>query len=77
VIRVLRRASKLIRRAVKGSKTRQLRKRFAANQAAGYRFHQEAVAAHRWLHEWVLRPDYWDYRIPREALRGRDGEHTE
>ena len=32
---------------------------------AGYEFHQSAVRSSPELLAWVLRPDYWDYRLPR------------
>lgn len=31
---------------------------------AGYAFHQEAVAKSQILLDWVLRENYWDYRLP-------------
>jgi glycosyltransferase involved in cell wall biosynthesis len=31
---------------------------------AGYEFHQSAVRSSPELLAWVLRPDYWDYRLP-------------
>jgi glycosyltransferase involved in cell wall biosynthesis len=34
---------------------------------AGYLFHQREVAADAALVDWVLRPDYWDYRLPGET----------
>jgi glucosyl-dolichyl phosphate glucuronosyltransferase len=37
----------------------------------GFQFHQRAVACSRELREWVLRPDYWDYRPPDIALPKR------
>ena len=44
--------------------------------AAGYKFHQTAVRSDPKLQGWVLRRDYWDYRLPaasfveRESPRG-------
>lgn len=38
----------------------------AVNQACrdGFAYHQAEVAADHHLREWVLRPNYWDYRYP-------------
>ena len=34
---------------------------------AGYTFHQQAVASDPTLLTWVLKPDYWDYRLPEQS----------
>jgi glycosyltransferase involved in cell wall biosynthesis len=34
----------------------------------GYEFHQTAVRSSPELLAWVLRPDYWDYRLPQHAM---------
>lgn len=38
---------------------------------AGFEFHQNAVRRNSELLAWVLRPDYWDYRLP--SLRTHGG----
>lgn len=44
--------------------TDQIRLKCTVAHQDGFRFHQRAVAYSRELLEWVLRPDYWDYRLP-------------
>src|SRR5262249_15308937 len=41
-----------------------IRQRAHRAYQAGYEFHQSAVRNSRELLAWVLRPDYWDYRVP-------------
>jgi len=41
-----------------------LRHRFQQSFLAGYNFHQLAVQNNPPLLEWVLRENYWDYRLP-------------
>jgi glycosyltransferase involved in cell wall biosynthesis len=43
--------------------------RVHAAYRAGYEFHHAAVAQGPALLHWVLREDYWDYRLPVEASR--------
>jgi glucosyl-dolichyl phosphate glucuronosyltransferase len=42
-----------------------IRQRVDRAYHAGYEFHQSAVRSSPELLAWVLRPDYWDYRLPR------------
>ena len=42
----------------------EIRRRIREAYHAGYRFHQEAVAAYPRLLDWVLRDTYWDYALP-------------
>jgi len=41
-----------------------IRRRTAKAYAAGFEFHQEQVRKDPQLLDWVLRKDYWDYRLP-------------
>jgi hypothetical protein len=41
-----------------------IRQRVHRAYRAGYEFHQSAVRSSPELLAWVLRPDYWDYRLP-------------
>jgi glycosyltransferase involved in cell wall biosynthesis len=41
-----------------------IRQRVHRAYHAGYEFHQSAVRSSPELLAWVLRPDYWDYRLP-------------
>jgi glucosyl-dolichyl phosphate glucuronosyltransferase len=49
----------------------EIRLRCTAAYQSGFQFHQRAVAYSRELLEWVLRPDYWDYRPPDIVLNLR------
>jgi glycosyltransferase involved in cell wall biosynthesis len=42
-----------------------IRQRVHRAYQAGYKFHESAVRSSPELLSWVLRPDYWDYRLPR------------
>lgn len=42
-----------------------LRKRFADAHQAGFEFHQRIIRLDPKVLHWVLRPSYWDYRLPR------------
>ena len=42
----------------------EVRARTGKAYRAGYRFHQDEVRRDPKLLEWVLRKDYWDYRLP-------------
>jgi glucosyl-dolichyl phosphate glucuronosyltransferase len=42
-----------------------LHKRVEEARTVGFAFHQRAIRADRKVLDWVLRPDYWDYRLPR------------
>jgi glucosyl-dolichyl phosphate glucuronosyltransferase len=39
--------------------------RFDSFYQAGYQFHQTAVQQHPQLLDWVLKQDYWDYKLPK------------
>ena len=41
-----------------------IRQRVHRAYQAGYEFHQSAVRSSPEILAWVLRPDYWDYRLP-------------
>jgi hypothetical protein len=43
---------------------RTIRKRMRQAHAAGFQFHQASVRARPEILEWVLRKDYWEYRLP-------------
>jgi len=43
-----------------------LRDRFHHSYQKGYQFHQNAVHQNPELLEWILRKDYWDYKLPPE-----------
>jgi glucosyl-dolichyl phosphate glucuronosyltransferase len=42
-----------------------LKERFAQAYQEGYQFHQNAVSKSPSLLNWVLKEDYWDYKLPR------------
>ena len=42
----------------------EIRKRIARAYDAGFAFHQAAARRHSEVLEWILREDYWDYRLP-------------
>lgn len=41
-----------------------VRRRIAAAYRSGYSVHQQEAARDPVLRQWVLRPEYWDYRLP-------------
>jgi glycosyltransferase involved in cell wall biosynthesis len=41
-----------------------IRKRVGRAYNAGFKFHQAAARRHPEVLEWILRKDYWDYRLP-------------
>jgi len=41
-----------------------LKSRFLQSMNAGYQFHQNAVRRNPLLLDWVLKSDYWDYKLP-------------
>ncbi|MBE9138803.1 glycosyltransferase [Nodosilinea sp. LEGE 07088] len=50
---------------IKGSdEYRAIRQRCKIAYANGFTFHQQRVARHPALLEWVLKDDYWDYQLP-------------
>jgi glucosyl-dolichyl phosphate glucuronosyltransferase len=42
-----------------------LKARFDREYQAGYQFHQNAVTQKPQLLDWVLKQDYWDYKLPK------------
>jgi len=44
-----------------------IRRRLRRAYEAGYRFHQDAARSRPEVLEWILRNDYWDYRLPDAA----------
>jgi glycosyltransferase involved in cell wall biosynthesis len=42
-----------------------IRKRIADAHQVGFEFHQRTIHADPNVLRWVLKPDYWDYRLPR------------
>jgi glucosyl-dolichyl phosphate glucuronosyltransferase len=42
-----------------------LKARFDREYQAGYQFHQHAVSQNARLLEWVVKQDYWDYKLPK------------
>ncbi|TDH20860.1 glycosyltransferase family 2 protein [Segetibacter sp. 3557_3] len=45
-------------------KDRILRAMLAAEEKRGYTFHQRAFRKNASVQKWVLKPDYWDYKLP-------------
>lgn len=45
-----------------------IKRRVQAAYQAGFEFHQNEVRNDPELLKWVLRPDYWDYRLPRKNV---------
>ncbi|MBD2113951.1 MULTISPECIES: glycosyltransferase family 2 protein [Cyanophyceae] len=43
---------------------RAIRRRCKVAYTAGFAFHQQQVAQHPALLEWVIKEDYWDYQLP-------------
>ena len=60
----LRRIKRSLRGAAHGVKLSKVQRQVADAYVAGYCFHQEEVRKDPKLLEWVLRRDYWDYRLP-------------
>jgi glucosyl-dolichyl phosphate glucuronosyltransferase len=50
---------------------KELRERFHGAYLDGYRFHQETVKRNPELLKWVLKENYWDYRLPELTLNKR------
>jgi len=50
----------------------EIRRRIQDAYRAGFAFHQNEVANDPELLKWVLKPDYWDYKLPR-ATEMEDG----
>ncbi|MDJ0703956.1 MAG: glycosyltransferase [Leptolyngbyaceae cyanobacterium MO_188.B28] len=46
------------------AKLDQIQRQIYAEYHAGYAFHQQAVVSDPTLLTWILKPDYWDYRLP-------------
>jgi glucosyl-dolichyl phosphate glucuronosyltransferase len=73
IARARRLVGKVIRRAKRLTQTplvvpldeeAALHKRVADARRAGFDFHQRAIRTDRRVLDWVLRPYYWDYRLP-------------
>lgn len=46
------------------SESQYLKFRFLQSMNAGFQFHQNAVRSNPLLLDWVLKSDYWDYKLP-------------
>jgi glucosyl-dolichyl phosphate glucuronosyltransferase len=70
-------ARSLVRRArsslVENREVVEIRQRVERAYDAGFAFHQSAARRHPEVLEWVLRKDYWDYRVP-ELSRALENE---
>ncbi len=53
-----------LRALAEDREVRAIKRRVERAYHRGYAFHQEAVRRQPLLLEWVLRPDYWDCRLP-------------
>jgi len=51
-------------RILRNPTTEDIRRLYAQAYLAGFQFHQDEVRNDEKLLEWVLRPDYFDYRLP-------------
>jgi glucosyl-dolichyl phosphate glucuronosyltransferase len=49
----------------------EIHKRVAAASRAGFEYHQRIIRADPYVMEWVLRPQYWDYRLPHYTADNR------
>lgn len=56
---------------------RKLKARFNKAYQQGYDFHRKAVADNPNLLEWVLKDNYWDYRLPELDFKGRISKYDE
>ena len=54
-------------RGVEDSEVANVKQRVRVAYHAGYEFHQDEVRKDPELLKWVLRPDYWDHRLPKNA----------
>jgi glycosyltransferase involved in cell wall biosynthesis len=65
--KVIRRGKRLFQapRVVPSDEKAGLYKRVADARRAGFDFHQRVIWADGKVLDWVLRPSYWDYRLPR------------
>lgn len=52
------------------SKQNILKQRFNESLLEGYQFHQDAVRKNPELLNWILKEDYWDYKLPNLRLYG-------
>jgi len=59
------RMQKIINCLRKKTEEEKLKERFRQSFSNGYQFHQDAVRKNPELLKWVLRNDYWDYRLPK------------
>lgn len=61
------RTSPIVPRTAEDEELRLTKQRVARAYREGYEFHRDAVRRDPQLLEWVLREDYWDYRLPLSA----------
>jgi glycosyltransferase involved in cell wall biosynthesis len=72
---VIRRSIRCVRRLRNGRMiarpeerlTMKIHNRVAAADRAGFEYHQRIIRADPRVMEWVMRPHYWDYRLPHYA----------
>jgi glycosyltransferase involved in cell wall biosynthesis len=63
-LRIIRRLAGGIYRMVSSDPYRDIKKSVEAAYVEGFQFHQNEVRNDPELLNWVLKPDYWDYRLP-------------
>jgi glucosyl-dolichyl phosphate glucuronosyltransferase len=61
---ILRPLYRLIIPAENNFENEMLQTRFKAMEKAGYDFHQKMAKKHSLVMKWVMKENYWDYRIP-------------
>jgi len=59
-----RKVKRVLRSAIPRSRTEKIRSQVKRAHRAGYDFHQNEVRNDPKLLAWVLKEDYWDYRLP-------------
>ena len=72
-LRKMRRMAGRVYRRLSMDPHREIKERVARAYRAGFEFHQNEVRNDPALLKWVLKPDYWDYRLPTAGKR-EDGE---
>lgn len=65
-LRVLRKLNHLLKLMKRGQEREieKLQRRFHEKFQEGYCFHQQAFLQDKKVQDWVLRADYWDYKLP-------------
>lgn len=65
-LRIIRKLNHLVKQMSRsrGTESRELQHRFHEKFREGYRFHQSAFLEDKKVQDWVLRADYWDYKLP-------------